>query len=85
MMDAADPEHAGTDYTLLASVYVLVGSIGQFSAALIADHFGFPFMFAIGILLTVAGTLTLVFALDRRAMPARVGQVWRAQSDLVIE
>jgi MFS family permease len=76
MMDAADPEHAGTDYTLLASVYVLVGSMGQFAAALIADHSGFPLMFAIGILLTVLGTLVLVFVLDRRAVPARIAAAW---------
>jgi MFS family permease len=77
MMDAADPEHAGTDYTLLASVYVLVGSVGQFTAALIADHSGYPAMFAIGIVLTVLGTLTLVFALDRSPTPARVGTAWQ--------
>jgi len=76
MMDASDPEHAGTDYTLLASVYVLVGSLGQFSAALIADHAGYPAMFATGIALTVLGTLALVFTLDRRPMPARIATVW---------
>jgi MFS family permease len=78
MMDAADPEHAGTDYTLLASVYVLVSSIGQFAAALIADHSGYPTMFAIGIALTALGTLTLVFALDRKAMPERIALAWRS-------
>jgi MFS family permease len=79
MMDASDPEHAGTDYTLLASVYVLVGSVGQFSAALIADHAGFPTMFAIGIALTVIGTLALVFTLDRKPMPARIASAWRRE------
>jgi len=79
MMDASDPEHAGTDYTLLASVYVLVGSAGQFSAALIADHLGYPTMFGIGIALTVLGTLALVFALDRRPMPQRIAAVWNAR------
>jgi MFS family permease len=77
MMDASDPEHAGTDYTLLASVYVLVGSVGQLSAALIADRSGYPTMFAIGIALTVLGTLVLVFVLDRRPMPARIAAAWR--------
>lgn len=77
MMDASDPEHAGTDYTVLASVYVLVGAAGQFAAALIADASGFATMFSIGIALTVAGTLALVFALDRRPMPARIAAVWR--------
>ncbi len=76
MMDASDPEHAGTDYTLLASVYVLVSSVGQFSAALIADAAGYPTMFAIGIALTVLGTLTLVGALDRNALPRRLSTVW---------
>jgi MFS family permease len=79
MMDASDPQHAGTDYTLLASVYVLVGGIGQFSAALIADASGYPTMFAIGIALTVLGTLALVWALDRKAMPERIATVWRSE------
>lgn len=79
MMDASDPDHAGTDYTLLASVYVLVGSAGQFTAALIADASGYPTMFAIGIALTVLGTLALVFALDRRPMPQRVATVWHRE------
>ena len=35
MMDAADPEHAGTDYTLLASTVVLVGSIAGLVAGVI--------------------------------------------------
>jgi MFS family permease len=77
MMDASDPEHAGTDYTLLASVYVLVSSVGQFAAALIADHLGYPTMFAVGIVLTVLGTLALVFALDRKPIPERIAEVWR--------
>ncbi len=76
MMDASNPDHAGTDYTLLASVYVLVSSAGQFSAALIADHLGYPTMFAVGIGLTVLGTLTLVLTLDRKPMPARIASVW---------
>lgn len=79
MMDASDPDHAGTDYTLLASVYVLVGSAGQFSAALIADAAGYPTMFAVGIVMTALGTLALVVALDRRAMPPRISQVWHAK------
>lgn len=79
MMDAADPEHAGTDYTLLASVYVLVGSLGQFCAALIADRAGYPPMFAIGIVLTIAGTLVLVFVLDRKPINRRIAEAWQRQ------
>jgi MFS family permease len=77
MMDASDPEHAGTDYTLLASVYVLVGTIGQFCAAQIADRSGYPTMFATGIALTVLGTLALVFVLDRRPLSPRIAEVWQ--------
>jgi MFS family permease len=62
---------------LLASVYVLVGSVGQFVAALIADHSGYAVMFAIGIVLTVLGTLALVFTLDRKPIPARISAAWQ--------
>src|SRR5690606_33430741 len=31
MMDASDPDHAGTDYTIFASIVVLVGALGNFS------------------------------------------------------
>jgi len=85
MMDASDPEHAGTDYTLLASLYVLVTSAGQFFASVIADIAmtetnvlaGYRVSFAIGTVLTALGTLALVFVLDRRPMPARIAKVWR--------
>ncbi len=77
MMDASDPEHAGTDYTVLASVYVLVSSAGQLAGSAIAQFFGYVTTFGIGIALTLAGTLALVFALDRRPMPARVAEVWK--------
>lgn len=78
MMDASDPEHAGTDYTLFACAYVGVTFLGSLTAGRIADVMGYPTMFAIGIVLTVAGTLALVFALDRRPAPARVASVWTA-------
>ena len=77
MMDASDPEHAGTDYTLFASAYVLVGSIGSICAGWVADHAGFAVMFPIGIALTVIGTLALVFMLDRKPLPARIATAWR--------
>ena len=89
MMDASDPEHAGTDYTLLASIYVLVTSAGQFFASVIADLAmsdvdtlaGYRVSFAIGIVLTMLGTLMMVVTLDRRPMPARLARDW--QRDVV--
>jgi MFS family permease len=76
MMDASDPEHAGTDYTLLASVVVLVDSAGNFVAAAIGDAFGYAVTFATGLTLAVAGCLVLVFSLDRKPAPHRVAEVW---------
>jgi hypothetical protein len=39
MMDASDPEHAGTDYTLLACVVIVVGMLANYCGAAIADAF----------------------------------------------
>lgn len=78
MMDASDPEHAGTDYTLFASVVVLISSIGNISGAAVADAFGYAPTFIAGAVLALAGCLLSVWLLDRRASPARVAEVWRA-------
>lgn len=76
MMDASDPEHAGSDYTLLASVFVLVNSAGTFSAAAIADAFGYPPAFSIGTILAAAGVIAVVAVLDRQPTSARVAEAW---------
>jgi MFS family permease len=77
MMDASDPDHAGTDYTLLASVVVLVSSIGNVVAAIIADAFGYLSAFAIGTVLSIVGCLTLVLTLDRHPISERIALAWR--------
>lgn len=79
MMDASDPDHAGTDYTLLASVVVLVDSAGNFFAAALADKFSYAATFATGTTLAFVGCLVLVLSLDRRAMPPRIATVWRSR------
>ena len=76
MMDASDPEHAGTDYTLLASIFVLVNSIGTFTAAAIADAFGYAPAFGIGTMLAVVGVIAVVVVLDRGAATPRVAEAW---------
>jgi MFS family permease len=76
MMDASDPDHAGTDYTLLACVVVLVDSAGNFLAASIADPFGYAVTFGIGLALAVVGCLALVFSLDRKPAPHRIAEAW---------
>lgn len=77
MMDAADPKHAGTDYTLLASVVVVVGSIANVTAGLIGDRAGYAAAFSTGTVLALAGCLIVVFVLDRYPVSDRVARGWR--------
>jgi MFS family permease len=77
MMDASDPEHAGTDYTLFASLVVVMGPVGNLSGAFIADKLGYAPTFALGSILALAGTLIVVRMLDQKPVPARIEQVWR--------
>lgn len=80
MMDAADPEHAGTDYTLFASFFVLVNAVGAFCSSAIADAAGYVPAFATGTVLAAAGCLALVLILDRNPVPERVAKVWLRMS-----
>ena len=77
MMDASDPEHAGTDYTLFASLVVLTGPIGNFTGATVADAVGFAPAFTAGSILALAGTLAVVRMLDNKPVPARIEAVWK--------
>lgn len=76
MMDASDPEHAGTDYTLYASAIVVAMGLASIAGAAIADSFGYASAFVAGLLLSGAGCLVLVAALDARRGPARLEPVW---------
>jgi MFS family permease len=78
MMDAADPEHAGTDYTLLACAIVFAMGFANFTGAAIADAAGYAVSFLTGFILSLAGCLALVRALDRERGPARVQPAWTA-------
>jgi MFS family permease len=77
MMDASDPEHAGTDYTLLACVVLVVGMIANYCGAAIADAFGYATAFATGAVLALAGCLALIWVLDRYEVSSRVALAWR--------
>lgn len=77
MMDASDPDHAGTDFTLLASVVVGVGSLGGVVGGLVGDAWGYAWAFGIGTVLSALGCVALVAWLDRRPTHARVAQAWR--------
>jgi MFS family permease len=77
MMDASDPEHAGTDYTLLACVVIVVGMIASLCAGRLADLFGYTTAFTTGAILALGGCLTLVWVLDRYQFSERVALAWR--------
>ena len=77
MMDASDPEHAGTDYTLLACVVLIVGMIANLCGGALADAFGYAPAFAAGAVLALLGCLTLVWVLDRYQFSSRVALAWR--------
>ena len=78
MMDASDPEHAGTDYTLLACAIVFTMGLANFTGAVIADAVGYAPTFLAGFVLSVAGCLVLVSSLDALRGPARLQPVWKA-------
>lgn len=76
MMDASDPEHAGTDYTLLACAVVLAMGLASFAGAAVADAAGYAASFGAGTVLSLLGCLVLVRALDARGGPVRLRAVW---------
>lgn len=77
MMDAADPAHAGTDYTLLGSVGVALASVGGIAGGALGDAFGYPVAFVAGALVSLAGLVALVRWLDAHPFNPRVRQAWR--------
>lgn len=77
MMDAADPEHACTDYTLLACLVNLTDSMAGVVAGVTADQLGYLFSFLLGDVLAFSGCLVLVMWLDLRPPHARVKAIWR--------
>jgi len=78
MMDASDPEHAGTDYTLLACAIVVAMGLANVTAATIADAVGYAPTFITGLVLSAVGCLALVYSLDARRGPARLQPAWQA-------
>ena len=77
MMDASDPGHAGTDYSLLACAIVIAMGLANFTGATIADAVGYGPTFIAGFLVSLLGCLVLVRSLDARRGPERLQLVWR--------
>ena len=76
MMDASDPAHAGTDYTLLACAVVLSGGLAALLAGVVGDTTGYVGAFALSFLVSGIGCLLLVVRLDRGSGPQRLDAVW---------
>jgi predicted MFS family arabinose efflux permease len=76
MMDASDPTHASTDYTVLSCALVLGHGAAAVAGALLADHAGYAALFVIATVASAAGCLWLVCAIDRGAGPQRLATVW---------
>lgn len=78
MMDVCEPEHAGTDYTVLASVVVGVSGLANLLAGMLGDAWGYTVTFVLGTVLAVVGVWVLVRWLDHHPVHPRVQAVWRA-------
>lgn len=77
MMDAADRDHEGSDYTLMACAIVTVQGIAGFAAGAVGDLFGYPALFGVSVVLSGMGCAVLLLALDRGAGPRGIRRVWR--------
>lgn len=55
MMDASRPGHAGTDYTVQASIVVFSSGVGAAVSGLIAGSFGYPSLYVIAAATALAG------------------------------
>jgi predicted MFS family arabinose efflux permease len=78
MMDASDPQHASTDYSLFACAIVVAQGTALLCGGIFADAFGYLPLFALATAVSLAGCIALVTALDRRRGPRRLEQVWRS-------
>lgn len=78
MMDAADREHAGSDYTLLACAVVTVQGIAGFAAGTVGELLGYPALFGSSLLLSGLGCAVLIVAVDRGKGPSGVHAVWHS-------
>ncbi|MFI5719876.1 MFS transporter [Nocardia sp. NPDC051750] len=76
MMDASDPDHAGSDYTLLACAVVTVQGIAGFAAGTVGELLGYPALFGSSLVLSGIGCAALIIATDRGIGPSGVHAVW---------
>jgi MFS family permease len=83
MMDASDPAHASTDYTVLSCALVLGHGAAVVASAVLADHAGYAALFVTATLASAAGCLWLVRAIDRGAGPQRLATIWPQRRGII--
>ena len=76
MMDACDPQHASTDYTLFACALVVGHGLASMSGGVVADLSGYATLFVVSVLLSGSGCLLLVRQLDSGYGPQRLSAIW---------
>ena len=72
MMDASDPQHAGTDYTLQASTVVIATGLASALGGVLGDALGYGALFGLSALLSGAGCALLLWALATGRVPCRL-------------
>ena len=77
MMDATDPDHAGTDFTILACMTSVASGLANLLGGVMGDAWGYAPTFTIATLLAAAGTLVVIHWLDTRPPHPRMMQAWR--------
>lgn len=80
MMDACDPQHASTDYTLFACALVVGHGLASMSGGIVADLSGYGTLFLSSVVLSGGGCLLLVRQLDRGHGPQRLSAIWSARN-----
>lgn len=72
MMDASDPDHAATDYTLQACVVVIASGIAGAVAGVMGEALGYAALFALSTLASALGCGLLLWALAAGRVPPRL-------------
>ncbi|MFD6388489.1 MFS transporter [Nocardia sp. NPDC060259] len=74
MMDASEPDHAGSDYTLLACAIVVVQGVAGMAAGIVGELAGYPALFTTSLILSGIGCAALILGLSRGLGPDSLRQ-----------
>jgi MFS family permease len=79
MMDAADPDHAGTDFTIMACMTSVASGLANLLGGVMGDALGYTPTFTTAALLSAVGCVLVVAWLERHPPHPRILQAWRRQ------